>query len=166
MDEHLTVDGTLIESPATLNGMRRRDGRDEPPVTSREHTVDFHGDRPTNETHVASPDAAADLLYVEQVLMEHRTGLPIDVETTEANGCAERDATLTMLDRLPKRGCRTLQADKAYDTAEFVAALRKRGVTPHVAASEGSRGGPRQPKMKSLALSAALVMSISFSTAC
>jgi hypothetical protein len=39
--------------------------------------------------------------------MEHRTGLPVDVEVTEANGFAEREAALTMLDRLPKRVRRT-----------------------------------------------------------
>ena len=36
---------------------------------------------------------------------------------------------------------RTLAADKAYDTAEFVAALRDRNVTPHVAANDGRKGG-------------------------
>jgi hypothetical protein len=36
-------------------------------------------------------------------VMEHRHGLPVDIEVTEANGFAERDAALTMLDRLPRR---------------------------------------------------------------
>jgi len=33
------------------------------------------------------------------VLLGHRTGLPVDIEVTEANGFAERAAALTMLDR-------------------------------------------------------------------
>jgi IS5 family transposase len=32
-------------------------------------------------------------------------------------------------------------ADKAYDTADFIAACRTRKVTPHVAQNEGRRGG-------------------------
>jgi IS5 family transposase len=75
------------------------------------------------------------------VLMEHRHGLPIDVEVTEANGRAERDAALTMLDRLSRRERRTLAADKAYDAAEFLADCRARGVTPHVACNDGRAGG-------------------------
>jgi hypothetical protein len=114
--------------------------------------VDFHGERRTNDTHVAPHDpgakldrkaqsAPAKLHDLEHVLMEHRTGLPVDVEATEANGFAEREAALTMLDRLPKRVRRTLAADKAYDTADFVSALRERNVTPHVAANDGRRSG-------------------------
>jgi len=151
-NEHFTVDGTLIESWAAVKSMRRRDGRDEPPGPGRNPSVDFHGERRTNETHVAphdpeaklyrkAPSAPAKLHYLGHVLMEHRTGLPVDVEVTEANGFAEREAALTMLDRLPKRAHRTLAADKAYDTTDFVAALRERNVTPHVAANDGRRGG-------------------------
>ena len=114
--------------------------------------VDFHGERRTNETHVAPHDpkaklyrkaqsAPAKLHYLGHVLMEHRTGLPVDVEVTEANGFAEREAALTMLDRLSKRARRTLAADKAYDAAEFVAALRKRQVSPHIACNDGRPGG-------------------------
>jgi IS5 family transposase len=73
--------------------------------------------------------------------MEHRTGLPVDVEVTEANGFAEREAALAMVDRLPQRCRRTLAADKAYDTAEFVTALPERQITPHVAANDGRKGG-------------------------
>jgi transposase len=150
-NEHFTVDGTLIESWAAVKSMRRRDGSDEPPGPGRNPTVDFHGERRTNQTHVAPHDpeaklyrkshnAPAKLSYLGHVLMEHRTGLPVDVEVTEANGFAEREAALTMLDRLPKRTRRTL-ADKAYDTAEFAAALRARRVTPHVASNDGRIGG-------------------------
>jgi IS5 family transposase len=151
-NEHFTVDGTLIESWAAVKSMRRRYGRDEPSGPGRNPAVDFHGERRTNDTHVAPHDleaklyrkaqsAPAKLHYLGHVLMEHRTGLPVDVEVTEANGFAEREAALTMLDRLPKRVRRTLAADKAYDTADFVAALRERNVTPHVAANDGRVGG-------------------------
>ncbi len=62
--------------------------------------VDFHGERRTNETHVAphEPQAKlfrkgkgqpAKLYYMGHVLMEHRLGLPIDAEFTQADGFAE-----------------------------------------------------------------------------
>ena len=57
----------------------------------------------------------------------------MDVDVTEANGFAEREAALTMLDRNPSREQRTVAADKAYDSADFVADCRERGVTPQVA---------------------------------
>ena len=49
-------------------------------------------------------------------------------------GQREWDAALAMLDRLPKRKRRrTLGADKGYDTRAFIAGLRARNITPHVA---------------------------------
>ena len=65
--------------------------------------------------------------------MDHRHGLIVDVEVTEANGSAERQAALTLLERHPSREQRTVAADKAYDTKQFVADCRERGVTPQVA---------------------------------
>jgi transposase len=151
-NEHFSVDGTLIESWAAVKSMRRRDGRDEPRGPGRNPTVDFHGEKRTNETHVSPSDPeaklyrkgkgqAAKLYYMGHVLMEHRHGLPVDVEVTEANGFAEREAALAMLDRLSRRQRRTLAADKAYDVAEFLADCRARGVTPHVACNDGRAGG-------------------------
>ena len=151
-NEHFSVDGTLIESWAAVKSMRRRDGRDEPPGPGRNPTVDFHGEKRSNETHVSPSDPeaklyrkgkgqAAKLYYMGHVLMEHRHGLPVDVEVTEANGFAEREAALAMLDRLPRRRRRTLAADKAYDVAEFMADCRGRGVTPHVACNDRRAGG-------------------------
>ena len=67
------------------------------------------------------------------VLMDHREGLAVDVEVTEANGFAEREAALAMLDRHPSQQQRTVAADKAYDSADFIADCRERAVTPHVA---------------------------------
>ena len=57
-----------------------------------------------------------------------------------ANGYAEREAAVTMLERSVS-GCATLGADRGYDTRDFVAALRARGVTPHVAQPDRRRRG-------------------------
>jgi hypothetical protein len=77
--------------------------------------------------------AAAKLSYRAHVLMEHRHGLIVDVEVTEAAGYAEREAALLLLDRHPSRERRTVAADKVHDTQQFVADCRERGVTPQVA---------------------------------
>ena len=132
-NEHFSVDGTLIESWAAVKSMRRRDGKDEPPGPGRNPMVDFHGERRTNETHVSPSDPeailarkgkgqAAKLNYMGHVLMDHRHGLPVDVEVTAATGYAEREAALKMLDRPTRAGRRTLAADKGYDMADFVRA--------------------------------------------
>jgi transposase len=143
-NEHFSVDGTLIESWAAVKSMRRRDGSDEPPGPGRNPTVNWHGEKRSNETHVAPKDPeaklfckgkgqAAKLCYMGHTLMDHRHGLIVDVEVTEADGYAERATALKLLDRNAARERRTVAADKAYDTAQFVADCRERGITPQVA---------------------------------
>ena len=68
-------------------------------------------------------------------LMENRNGLVVQAQVTEADGHAERKAALEMVNRHAPGSCRrrTLGADKAYDSANFVADLRQACVTPHVA---------------------------------
>ena len=73
--------------------------------------------------------------------MENRNGLIVNAELLEANGRAERDAALLMLEQVPGRKRVTAGADKGYDTAEFVKECRHLGVTPHVAQNTGRRGG-------------------------
>jgi hypothetical protein len=78
--------------------------------------------------------APARLCFMGQLLMEHRNGLIVDMELTQADGYAERAAAMEMLGRLPtRRRRRTVAADKAYDTRDFVADARNAGFTPHVA---------------------------------
>ena len=150
--EHFSVDGTLIEAWAAVKSMRRRDGKDDPPPPGRNPSVDFRGQRRSNETHVAPHDPEAKLYrkadahpvklhYMGHVLMEHRNGLAVDVEVSEADGFAERSAALKMLDRHGGSPGRTLAADKAYDTADFIASCRHRQVSAHVAQNIERNGG-------------------------
>jgi transposase len=143
-NEHFSVDGTLIESWAAVKSMRRRDGKDDPPGPGRNPTVNWHGEKRTNETHVSPKDPeaklfrkgkgqAAKLYYMGHTLMDHRHGLIVDVQVTQATGYAEREAAIRLLDRHPSQERRTVSADKAYDTAQFVADCRERGITPQVA---------------------------------
>jgi transposase len=152
-DDHFTVDGTLLDAWASMKSVHLRDGGDEPPVAGKNPEVDFRGERRRNETHVSRTDPqarlakkargeAARLAYSGHVLMENRNGLVTDILITEAAGRAEREAALRMLDRQERRQRRkriTLGADKGYDTQDFIADLRKRNVTPHVAQNESGR---------------------------
>jgi hypothetical protein len=57
------------------------------------------------------------------------------------DGFAERDSALRLLDCAPGTHAKTVGADKAYDTRDFVRDCRARNVTPHVAHNdERSRG--------------------------
>jgi transposase len=155
-DEHFTVDGTLIEAAASLKSFRRRDGA--PPATPPDDpgnpTVDFHGERRSNATHQSTtdPDARllrkgkgkeAKLVFLAHALMENRHGLLVDFQVTHADGTAERAIVPDLVDEARERGFhpRTLGADKNYDTAECVADLRVREVTPHIAQNTGRKGG-------------------------
>ena len=60
----------------------------------------------------------------------------VDALVTQASTTAEREAALAMMDRLRRGQGSTLGADKSYQHEEFVAGLRARGITPHVAEYE------------------------------
>jgi transposase len=146
-DEHFSVDGTLIEAWASIKSFRPKDGSGEPPGPGRNGERDFHGEKRSNKTHASTTDPDAKLYrkatgqpsriaFMGHVLMEHRNGLVVGATLTPATGTAEREAALTLVDRLGSRRRITLAADKAYDAREFVAALRKREVTPHIAKHE------------------------------
>jgi IS5 family transposase len=83
----------------------------------------------------------AKLVFMGHSLMENRNGLVIDFEVTSATGTAERETAVRQLDVLKQRGWRpaTVGGDKNYDTKAFVADLRRREVTPHVAQNTSGR---------------------------
>jgi transposase len=151
-DEHFTVDGTLIEAWASLKSFQRKDGKNPPPDDPGNPTVDFHGEKRSNQTHESTtdPDALlarkgngkeAKLSYNGNLLIENRNGLIVTTELLQANGTAERDAALVMIEQLPGDNRVTVGADKAYDTKDFVAECRNMQVTPHVAQNIKRSGG-------------------------
>lgn len=145
--DHFSVDGTLIEAWASMKSFKAKDGSGKPPEGGgRNATVDFKGEERKNDTHASTTDPEARLFkkskgdksrlcFMGHALMENRNGLAVDVETTLATGKAEREAAEEMVKRSLKPGA-TLGADKNYDTAGFVKAMRQRKVTPHVAQKE------------------------------
>jgi IS5 family transposase len=59
-DEHFTVDGTLLEAWASLKSFQRKDAKNAvPPDDPGNATVDFHGERRSNETHQSKTDPDA-----------------------------------------------------------------------------------------------------------
>src|ERR1700693_5771014 len=150
-DEHFTVDGTLLEACASLKSFKKVDGGGEPPVDDPGNpTVDFHGESRSNQTHVSTTDAdallarkgsgkEAKLSYSGHVLMENRNGLVADAEVLQANGTAERDAALVMIEAIPGDHDVTVGADKNYDTKDFVAESRNLNATPHVSQNNKHR---------------------------
>lgn len=71
--------------------------------------------------------------------MENRNGLVVDGCVTPANGTAERDAAMAMVDWVKTDGPITLGADKGGAAAEFIERLETARVVPHVAQSKKGR---------------------------
>ena len=147
-DEHFTVDGTLIEAWASQKSFRPKD--EKPGAGSTQGEVDFHGERRSNDTHQSTTDpearlhkkskgSEAKLSYLGHGLMENRNGLLVGTLVTLASGTAERDAAQRLAKQIPGTQRVTLGADKNYDTRDFVRALRKMKVTPHVAQNNTNR---------------------------
>jgi transposase len=150
-DEHFTVDGTLIEAWAGIKSFKPKDGSGAGPSDSDpgNPTVNFHGEKRSNETHESTTDPEAllarkgdgkeaKLSYAGHVLMENRNGLIVNTRLTQATGTCEREASLEMVDEIPGEGRVTLGGDKNYDTKDHVAQLREKNVTPHVAQKKNS----------------------------
>jgi hypothetical protein len=65
-DDHFTVDGTLIDAWASLKSFKRKDEKpgDKPPSDDpRNPSVDFHGEKRSNETHESKTDPQARLAW-------------------------------------------------------------------------------------------------------
>lgn len=142
-DEHFSVDGTLIEAWASHKSFRPKDGADDGDGEN------FHGQKRNNDTHhsTTDPDSRlyrkaagreAKLCYMGHALMENRNGLAVAGQVSYSDGTAERRAAEDMLAAKRTQAGRriTVGSDKAYDTSDHVANLRKIEITPHVARND------------------------------
>ena len=145
--DHFSVDGTLLEACASIKSFKPKDT---PPEdgggASGGGMRDFRGERLSNTTHQSTTDKEARLYrkgegqsakmsYMGHVATENRSGFVVAAYASTANGTAERNAALAMLDSLPPRGRRrTVWCDKGYDERRFVQGCRERRFTPHAAA--------------------------------
>lgn len=151
-DEHFSVDGTLIEAWASQKSFQRKDQNPPPPDDPGNPTVEFHGERRSNQTHESTTDPEArlarkgggheaKLAYCGNVLIENRHGLVVDTELVMCSGTAEREAAVEMAERIDGDHRVTVGADKGYDTQGLVQELRERKVTPHVSQNLNRPGG-------------------------
>src|ERR1035441_3202443 len=112
-DEHFTVDDTLLEAWASVKSFQPKDKKSSPPPDDPGNpTVNFRGEKRSNQTHESEtdPDALlarkgagkeAKLSYSGNLLVENRNGLIVNAELLQANGRAECDAALLMLEQVP-----------------------------------------------------------------
>jgi transposase len=152
-DEHFSVDGTVLEAWASHKSFKKKDGSDDDGTAGggRNRHVDFRGERRKNDTHQSTTDAdarmytkgghqGAKLSYLGHIVIENRNGLVVAAEVTLADGNhREREAAARLLADTPRKSRATVGADKAFDTAGFVAAMREQRVTAHVAQNTTKR---------------------------
>jgi transposase len=138
-DEHFTVDATLLEAWAGLKSFRAKDdpGRT-PPDDPGNPTVDFHGERRSNDTHQSTTDPEArlyrkgkgreaKLCYMGHALMENRNGLVVQAEATIATGTAETETAADLVERLTEEPDAGDEPPRTVGTAPWG---RTKGSTP------------------------------------
>ena len=152
-DEHFTVDGTLLDAWASLKSFQPKNKQDAPPPYDPGNPrVDFHSEKRSIEAHESNTDLDAllarkgkgkesKLSYNGNRLVENHNGLIVNAELLQANGRAERDAALLMLEQIPSDGRITVGGDKGFSTTEFVHECRPMNVTPHVAQNTARPSG-------------------------
>jgi transposase len=145
-DQHFSADGTLIESWASLKSFARKDGPDPLPRHPTDDdpgnpTIDFKGQRRTNDTHQSTtdPDAVlyrkgrgkeAKLYFGGQVLMDNRHGLCAQIAIHNPIAASEDRVALQQTDQHREvfGVCPvTVGADKLYHQRAFVQGCRERG---------------------------------------
>lgn len=169
-NDHFTVDGTLIQSWASLKSFRPKDeGPDKPPEEGGSNpSVDFRGQKRSNETHQSTTDpearlarkskgTAALLCHSGHALMENRHGLCLDIAVAAADGHAERDMAERLLRRFERRHGvkpKTAGGDRGFQAGEFLRTLEEDlHITPHVPISAErvtSRGGAGDARRRML----------------
>src|SRR5579863_7586064 len=144
-DEHFTVDGTLLEAWASVKSFQPKDGPGQrPPDDPGNPTVNFRGERRSNQTHESKTDPEAKLArkghgkeaklsYSGNLLVENRNGLIVNAMAWAATGTTERDTALVMLEQVGGDEPITVGGDKGFDTKDFVRECR------HM--SQGTRSG-------------------------
>jgi transposase len=155
--DHFSVDGTLVDAWASMKSFRpKQKGGDDGAGAGggRNPERDYRGEKRSNETHASTTDPDARLYkkasgqqsrlcYVGTALMENRNGLVVDGRLTRASGVSECLSGIDLADaHIPARG--TLAGDKGFDTADFVAELRERQITPQVAQNAYNTGKARR----------------------
>lgn len=139
-EEHFTVDGTLLQAWASRRSFVPRPDPPAPGSGSGVKGEVLLRDRtrsrsdPEARLYKKSQADKAVPCYQGHALMDNRHGLVVAAEASLAGRDAEREAALRMLDRTVKAPGQkvTLGADRGYQEPQFIGALRRRGIAPHV----------------------------------
>src|SRR5437660_11289604 len=154
----------------------KQSGKQKPPDDPGNPTVDFRGEKRSNETHQSTtepeselarrgPGLASGLAFSGHALMENRNGLLVDLRIAPAN-LSERLVALDLLEAHVE-GAATVAGDRGYDVRNFVEGCRTLRITLHVAqyqrrpqrstaarrgtTATGSASGPGNESKRSLA---------------
>jgi transposase len=141
-EDHVTVDGTLIE--AWANRRSFQPGDPEKVVGTGARGKKLLGDKVESTTdpearwYRKGGPAGTKPSSLAHALIENRNGLVVGACGTQSSRTAEAEAALTLVDTMKraKQAKITLGADTAYQTQDFVEGLRERKVAPHVAESK------------------------------
>lgn len=156
-EDHFSVDGTLIQSYASIKSLRPIDSTDAKVSDGADDddpgnpTVNFRDEKRSNATHRSLTDPEARLArkskgqpallsHSGHMLMENRNGLCLAVAIDEANPACERkqaQALLAQVRKTHKLRPRTLGADGNYKAGAFLAALDARQIKAHVPLPDG-----------------------------
>jgi len=140
------VDGTLIQSWASLKSFRPKEEDDEDQEDGN-RWGGFGGRRRSNATHSSRTDPEARLMrksmgapallcHSLHALMENRSGLLMGISVADARNRAEVEEAAKLIRRLRQRHWvrpRRLAADKGYDSGAFLLVLEEQGIQPQVA---------------------------------
>ena len=152
--EHFSVDGTLIESWASMKSFRPKDEEPPPRGKGRNGWEDFKDQKRSNDTHASTTDPESKLVrkskgkeaklsFRGHSVIENRNGLLVHFTVRPAVGedCTEAEVADGQLDEITQRGLnpKTVGGDKGYHTKEFVKNCRDRGTVPHVAEQKGRK---------------------------
>jgi transposase len=150
---HFSVDGTLIESWASLKSFKpKEESKDDSDKGDGNGWSDFKGEKRSNDTHASTTDPEAKLMrkgkgrearlcFAGHAVMENRHGLCVLFEVHPSVGAPESKVAVSQIKELQERGFdpRTLGGDAGYCSREFIEGSRARGVVPHPASCANRR---------------------------
>ena len=142
---YFTVDGTLIKTWPGQKSFKKKDGvgKTSPPDDPGNSTINFRGEKRSNDTHHSKTDPECRLYrkggqdtllsYLGHEVMRNRNGIVTAAQVSPATGTAERDTAVKMIRGISGKRRITVGADKAYYTKQIVSDLRELNATPNVA---------------------------------
>lgn len=161
VSDHVTLDGTLVKANASHKSfvpievfMKPSEYKKRIRSLDQDEgnpTIDFHGEKRSNKTHISKTDPDAKLAnkgngsaaivgYTVNGLMENRNRILLGINVETFRGPAsETEGGKKLIDDFHfKQGVRinTVGADKGYFAGKFLRDLLRRKIKPHIATKE------------------------------